>query len=222
LIPALHLFYQPLFSCFQAHHMYPTLPIPSPSRSLFKLHRYAVSSLLAMMALLPTSGWAQTVKLATSMGDIVLELNAELAPKTVANFVQYVRSGHYDGTVFHRVIETFMIQAGGHKADMTEKPTRAPIALESSNGLSNMRGTIAMARTGNPNSATAQFFINVNDNVMLDKTNATDGNGYAVFGKVLEGMDVVDKIRAVPTKEMGPHQNVPAKPVTIKKATVEK
>jgi hypothetical protein len=135
--------------------MHFTSSTPSPSRGLFKPHRYAVSSLLALMALLPTSGWAQTVKLATSMGDVVLELNAELAPKTVANFVQYVRSGHYDGTVFHRVIETFMIQAGGHRADMTEKPTRAPIALESSNGLSNMRGTIAMARTGNPNSATA-------------------------------------------------------------------
>jgi peptidyl-prolyl cis-trans isomerase A (cyclophilin A) len=182
----------------------------------------ALALATAVFALLPVQAWAQNVKLATSMGDIVIELNADLAPKTVANFLQYVKSGHYEGTTFHRVIESFMIQAGGHKADMSEKAVRAPIVLESNNGLSNMRGTIAMARTGNPNSATAQFFINVNDNVMLDKANGSDGNGYAVFGKVVAGMDVVDKIRAVPTKEMGPHQNVPVKPVTIKKATLEK
>jgi peptidyl-prolyl cis-trans isomerase A (cyclophilin A) len=168
------------------------------------------------------SAWAQKVKLSTSMGDIVLELNKELAPKTVDNFLQYVRAGHFDGTTFHRVIEDFMIQGGGFKADMSEKQTRAPITLESDNGLSNQRGTIAMARTGNPNSATSQFFINVKDNPNLDKAAARDGNGYAVFGKVVDGMDVVDKIRVVPTKTVGMHQNVPATPITIKKAIVEK
>jgi peptidyl-prolyl cis-trans isomerase A (cyclophilin A) len=176
---------------------------------------------LCALLLAPTA-WAQKVKLATSMGDIVLELDKELAPKTVDNFLQYVRAGHFEGTIFHRVIEDFMIQGGGFKFDMSEKQTRAPIVLESGNGLSNTRGTIAMARTGNPNSATSQFFINVRDNVMLDKAQARDGNGYAVFGKVLTGMEVVDSIRAVPTRSVGMHQNVPVTPVIIKKATVEK
>ena len=136
--------------------------------------------------------------------------------------MQYVKAGHYDGTIFHRVIPTFMVQGGGMKADMSEKPTRAPIALESRTGLSNMRGTLAMARTMDPNSATAQFFINVTDNAFLDQPNARDGNGYAVFGKVVSGMDVVEKIKSVPTQNAGPHQNVPVKPVLIKKATLEK
>ena len=144
------------------------------------------------------------------------------APKTVDNFLQYVKAGHYDGTMFHRVIDNFMIQGGGMKADMSEKPTRAPIPLESRNGLTNLRGTLAMARTMDPNSATAQFFINVKDNAFLDQANSRDGNGYAVFGKVVAGMDVVDKIKAVPTGNKGPHQNVPLEPVTIKKASLEK
>ncbi|MDP1649929.1 MAG: peptidylprolyl isomerase [Rubrivivax sp.] len=165
---------------------------------------------------------AQKVRLATSAGDIVLELEGEKAPQTVANFVQYVRAGHYDGTVFHRVIENFMIQAGGYKPDLSERPTRAPIPLESRSGLSNRRGTVAMARTSDPNSATAQFFINVADNAFLDQPNSRDGNGYAVFGRVVEGMDVVDKIRAVPTRASGMHQNLPATPVTLSKAIVEK
>src|SRR5574341_2300650 len=159
---------------------------------------------------------AQKVKLNTSAGVIVVELDRAKAPKTVDNFVQYVKSGHYDGTVFHRVIDNFMIQGGGMTADMTEKPTRAPIPLESRNGLKNERGTIAMARTMDPNSATAQFFINVKDNVFLDQSNARDGNGYAVFGRVVSGMDVVDKIKAVPTGNKGPHPNVPLESVTIK------
>jgi peptidyl-prolyl cis-trans isomerase A (cyclophilin A) len=167
--------------------------------------------------------WAQQkVKLATSMGDIVLELEREKAPQTVDNFVQYVKSGHYDGTIFHRVIEDFMIQGGGMKADMKEKPTRAPIPLESRTGLSNVRGSVAMARTMDPNSATAQFFINVKDNVFLDQPNARDGNGYAVFAKVVSGMDVVDKIRAVSVGDKAGHQNVPTAPVLIKKASLEK
>jgi peptidyl-prolyl cis-trans isomerase A (cyclophilin A) len=173
-------------------------------------------------ALLCLPAWAQKVKLSTSVGDIVVELDREKAPKTVDNFVQYVKAGHYDGTIFHRVIETFMIQGGGMKADMSEKATRAPIPLESRNGLSNVRGTIAMARTSDPNSATAQFFINVVDNARLDQANARDGNGYAVFGKVVAGMDVVDKIKAVPVADKAGHQNVPTSPVIIKKASLEK
>ncbi len=166
--------------------------------------------------------WAQKVTLATSMGDIVLELDREKAPKSVDNFLQYVRAGHYNGTIFHRVIDNFMIQGGGYRADLSERATRAPITLESRNGLSNVRGTLAMARTSVPDSATAQFFINLNDNLFLDQANARDGHGYAVFGKVVEGMDVVDKIRAVPTVARGMHQNFPSTPVTLIKATVEK
>jgi peptidyl-prolyl cis-trans isomerase A (cyclophilin A) len=162
--------------------------------------------------------WAQKVRLATSLGDIVLEVDPDKAPKSSDNFLRYVKAGHYDGVIFHRVIETFMIQTGGYKADLSEKPTRPPIPLESRNGLSNVRGTVAMARTSDPNSATSQFFINVNDNVRLDDA----GGGYAVFGKVVEGMDVVDQIRAVPTRAAGVHANLPEKAITIRKATVEK
>lgn len=165
---------------------------------------------------------AQKVRLATTLGDIVVQLDREKAPKTVDNFLAYVKSGHYKGTVFHRVIPNFMIQGGGMDKDMTEKKTNPPIPLENKGGLRNERGTIAMARTADPNSATAQFFINVQDNVFLDPANARDGNGYAVFGKVIDGMDVVDKIRAVPTTNRAGHQNVPVDPVIIKSATVEK
>ena len=161
---------------------------------------------------------AQKVRLATSAGDIVVELDPAKSPKSVANFLEYVKAGHYEGTIFHRVIENFMIQGGGMSADMKEKPTRASIPLESRNGLTNQRGTVAMARTSDPNSATSQFFINVKDNDFLNQAQARDGNGYAVFGKVVQGMDVVDKIRATPT---GPG-DVPVQPVVIKKATVEK
>jgi peptidyl-prolyl cis-trans isomerase A (cyclophilin A) len=182
--------------------------------------RLAAAS-IALCLCLPA--WAQQkVKLATSLGDIVVELDAAKAPKSAENFIQYVKAGHYDGTIFHRVIADFMIQGGGMKPDMKEKPTRAPIPLESKNGLSNVRGTLAMARTMDPNSATAQFFINVKDNGFLDQANARDGNGYAVFGKVVSGMDVVDKIRAVAVSDKGGHQNVPDTPVTIKKASLEK
>ena len=184
--------------------------------------RWIGRTALALALCVASSAWAQKVKLATSAGDIVIELDAEKAPKTVDNFLKYVKAGHYNGTVFHRVIPTFMIQGGGMTADMKEKPTRAPIGLESRNGLSNVRGSVAMARTGDPNSATSQFFINVNDNDRLDAANARDGNGYAVFGKVVSGMDVVDKIRAVPTGSKGPHENVPNMPITITHATLEK
>ncbi len=165
---------------------------------------------------------AQKVKLSTSLGDIVVQLEPAKAPKTVENFVQYVKAGHYDGTIFHRVIDGFMIQGGGMTPDMKEKATRAPIPLESRNGLSNVRGTLAMARTNVPDSATSQFFINVVDNHFLDAARSPDGNGYAVFGKVVQGMDVVDKIRKVPTGNKGMHGDVPREPVLIKSATIEK
>ncbi|RYZ02001.1 MAG: peptidyl-prolyl cis-trans isomerase, partial [Comamonadaceae bacterium] len=145
----------------------------------------------------------------------------EQAPRTVENFLQYVRDKHYDGTVFHRVIDGFMVQGGGFTPDLQQKPTRAPIALETRPELRNTRGTLAMARTGNPNSATSQFFINVVDNRNLDAPNP-DGYGYAVFGRVVEGLDVVDKIKAVPTGNKGPFQNVPTMPVVIQSATLLK
>ena len=168
-----------------------------------------------------TTAWAQKVRLSTTAGDIVVELDRTKAPKTVDNFVAYVKAGHYNGTIFHRVIDNFMIQGGGMTANLAEKPTRAPIPLEAGNGLLNVRGTIAMARTSVPDSATSQFFINVADNAFLDPANARDGRGYAVFGQVVEGMDVVDQIKGVPTSAKGMHQNVPNMPVTIKKATLE-
>jgi peptidyl-prolyl cis-trans isomerase A (cyclophilin A) len=178
--------------------------------------------LLAAGAAAQDKGAAPRVLLATSLGDITIQLEPEKAPKTAANFLDYVKGGHYDGTIFHRVIGGFMIQGGGFTPDMVQKPTRAPIPLESRNGLKNERGTVAMARTSVPDSATAQFFINVVDNAMLDQPNARDGQGYAVFGKVVAGMDVVDKIRAVETTSVGGHQNVPAKPVLIRSATIVK
>ena len=144
------------------------------------------------------------VQFNTSMGDFVVELAPTKAPKTVENFLQYVNDKHYDGTVFHRVIDGFMIQGGGFTADMQQKPTRDPIPLEARNGLKNDRYTIAMARTGNPNSATAQFYINVANNDMLNAPNP-DGHGYAVFGKVVQGQAVIDKIRTVATGNRGMH-----------------
>ncbi len=182
-----------------------------------------LAAVLCAAALFSANALAQQkVKLATSHGDIVLELDAAKAPKSAENFIQYVKAGHYDGTIFHRVIDGFMIQGGGMTADMKEKPTRAPIPLESRNGLSNARGTIAMARTAVPDSATAQFFINVKDNAFLDAARSPDGNGYAVFGKVTAGMDVVDAIRKVETGMKGPFGDVPVQPVVIKQVTIEK
>jgi peptidyl-prolyl cis-trans isomerase A (cyclophilin A) len=165
----------------------------------------------------PAASAGPKVRLSTSAGDIVVVLEPAKAPRTVENFLRYVRAGHYDGTIFHRVIDGFMIQAGGMTAQMTEKPTLAPIPLEAGNGLSNVRGAIAMARTSDPNSATAQFFINVVDNPRLDSF----GGGYAVFGRVADGMDVVDRIRTVEVAPRGMHQHVPVTPVVIRKATLE-
>ena len=167
------------------------------------------------------SASAQTVKLQTTEGDISIELNAEKAPKTVANFLQYVKAGHYNGVVFHRVIDGFMSQTGGYDAKLNQRPTKPPIPLESHNGLSNVRGSVAMARTGHPHSATSQFFINVVDNPPLDGDPGNPASGYAVFGHVIEGMDVVDKIRVVETKDARPHANLPVKPIFITKAFVE-
>ncbi len=161
------------------------------------------------------------IKLTTNFGVISLELDAEKAPKTVENFIAYVEAGHFDNTIFHRVIKNFMIQGGGMDAGMNQKATRAPIENEAANGLKNKRGTVAMARTNDPHSATAQFFINVVDNDFLDfRAPSGQGWGYCVFGQVTEGMDVVDKIRAVRTGNKGFHQDVPAEDVIIEKAEV--
>jgi peptidyl-prolyl cis-trans isomerase A (cyclophilin A) len=196
-------------------HLFPTLFLKQLSGAL----------MIAVLTLLTPSAHAQSlaprVKLSTTMGDIVVELSPDKAPKTVENFLQYVADKHYDNTIFHRVIDGFMIQGGGMAAQMLEKRTRAPIPLEARTGLKNDRGTIAMARTSVPDSATAQFFINVVDNAMLNAPQP-DGHGYAVFGKVVSGMDVVDKIRGVPTRSMGMNQNVPVTPVLINSATLLK
>jgi peptidyl-prolyl cis-trans isomerase A (cyclophilin A) len=159
------------------------------------------------------------VRLATTLGDVVLELDPVKAPKTVANFLQYVRDRHYDGTVFHRVIDGFMIQGGGLTVELLPRPTRPPVPSEASNGLKNERYTVAMARTGAPDSATAQFFINVRDNPNLDAPKP-DGHGYTVFGRVVAGTEVVDRIRAAPTGVVGRMPDVPLQPIVILSATV--
>nr|WP_315233693.1 peptidylprolyl isomerase [uncultured Albidiferax sp.] len=161
---------------------------------------------------------APRVKFSTSMGEFVVEVYPDKAPKTVENFLQYAKDKFYDGTIFHRVMDGFMVQGGGFTADMQQKPTRPPVPLEASNGLKNDRGTIAMARTGNPNSATAQFFINVQNNASLNAP-SPDGYGYTVFGKVVSGMEVIDKIRVAPTGSKGPFQNVPLTTISIQSAT---
>jgi cyclophilin family peptidyl-prolyl cis-trans isomerase len=189
---------------------------------LNQINRRFACLLLSMLfacgtALAAGEATAPQVRLKTSMGDIVVELDAAKAPNTVENFLGYVKAGHYAGTIFHRVINGFMIQGGGFNAKMTEKPVKAPIKIESQNGLSNLRGSLAMARTSDPNSATAQFYINVVDNVMLDYP-GRDGHGYTVFGRVVEGMEVVDAIKAAPTANSGMFQNVPLTPIVIERA----
>ncbi|QAU34842.1 peptidylprolyl isomerase [Janthinobacterium sp. 17J80-10] len=197
-----------------------------------RLLKFASGILLASSALIAQAAdKAESVKaeqvqnprvaLKTSMGEIVLELNADKAPKSVANFLEYVKSGHYSGTIFHRVMENFMIQGGGFDKDMAQKPTRPPIENEAKNGLKNDTYTVAMARTSSPHSASAQFFINVKNNDFLNAP-GQDGWGYAVFGKVVKGTEVVDKIRAVPTGNKGMHQNVPTTPVVIESASIVK
>ncbi|MGD9094533.1 MAG: peptidylprolyl isomerase [Chromatiales bacterium] len=159
------------------------------------------------------------IKLTTSKGDILIELDEEKAPVSCSNFRQYVEDGHYDGTIFHRVINNFMIQGGGFTTDMMQKGTREPIENEARNGLKNEAGTIAMARTMDPHSATAQFFINVSNNNFLDYP-GQDGWGYAVFGKVTEGMDVISAIKGVETTHRGGHSDVPVEPIVIEKAEI--
>jgi peptidyl-prolyl cis-trans isomerase A (cyclophilin A) len=170
--------------------------------------------LAALLLTLPAWAANPVVEMKTNYGLIVIELFPDKAPKTVANFLQYVKDGFYDGTIFHRVIDGFMIQGGGMDSSMKEKPTRAPVENEAQNGLKNQAGTLAMARTSAPHSATAQFFINVADNRFLDYP-GQDGWGYCVFGKVTQGMDVVNKIAKVSTGNVSFYQNVPVKPVLI-------
>ena len=198
----------------------------NPARRIFRalgalfIH---VGAVLAAAAL--AAGAAQAanpvVELSTSLGPVRIELYPDKAPKTVENFLQYARDRFYDGTVFHRVIPGFMVQGGGFSAEMEQKKTREPIANEAQNGLRNTTGTVAMARTPNPHSASAQFFINVADNEFLNFTSPTQqGFGYCVFGRVTQGMDVVAKIVAVPTGNRGGHQNVPLKPVVIQSVRI--
>ncbi|MDT3543707.1 peptidylprolyl isomerase A [Cronobacter sakazakii] len=181
----------------------------------------AVAAVFALSALSPAALAAKGdphVLLTTSAGNIELELNSQKAPATVKNFVDYVNSGFYNNTIFHRVIPGFMVQGGGFTADMQQKPTNAPVKNEADNGLPNARGTIAMARTAEKDSATSQFFINVADNAFLN--HGQRDFGYAVFGKVVKGMDVADKIAQVQTHDVGPYQNLPSKPVVILSAKV--
>jgi peptidyl-prolyl cis-trans isomerase A (cyclophilin A) len=181
--------------------------------------RRLIASLALGLCTFAAHAASPQVELKTSQGNIVLELDAELAPKTVANFLQYVQSGHYNNTVFHRVIDGFMIQGGGMNETLREKPTYAPIENEAQNGLKNETGTVAMARTSAPHSATAQFFINIANNAFLDYP-GQDGWGYAVFGKVVKGMDVVQKIAKTPTQSVGPHGNVPIRAVVIESVRI--
>jgi peptidyl-prolyl cis-trans isomerase A (cyclophilin A) len=205
--------------------------LPSLTSNTTRAIRRARAACVAWLAVLaaaapawsaePAAAAPTRVAFETSAGRFVVELRADKAPKTVANFVQYVNDGFYDGTVFHRVIRNFMIQGGGFTAQMVEKPTRPPVPSESNNGLKNVRGAVAMARTSDPNSATAQFFVNVVDNAFLDYP-GRDGFGYTVFGSVVEGMDVVDKIKAVSTGQRGGFADVPLTPVVIKSARIVK
>jgi cyclophilin family peptidyl-prolyl cis-trans isomerase len=186
--------------------------------------RTIISLLLLLLVVYPASYAAlPVVNMQTNLGTIVIELNAEKAPKTVENFLAYVKAGFFDGTIFHRVIDNFMIQGGGYTKDYRKKATRSPIRNEANNGLKNLRGTIAMARTSNPHSATAQFFINIANNYFLNHRSRTRrGWGYTVFGKVIAGMDVIDKIRKIPTGRGGQFSSdVPQTPVIIEKVFVK-
>lgn len=180
----------------------------------------ATAAALMSVSVLPAL--AAQVQFETIVGNFVVDVNEKAAPKTAANFLRYVNEGFYDNTIFHRVIANFMVQGGGFEAGMVQKETHAPIPLESKNGLTNKRGTIAMARTMDPNSATSQFFINLKNNHFLDANQSPDGNGYAVFGQVVSGMDTIDKIAQVKTHSVGYHDDVPLRNVVIKKATVLK
>lgn len=193
-------------------------------RGCFSLATICIALGTAQAETKPTSkgGKMTTVIIETSMGNIEAELNADKAPKSVENFLKYVKSGHYNGTIFHRVIDGFMIQGGGMTEAFAQKKTEKPIELEANNGLKNERGTLAMARTGDPHSATSQFFINVADNAFLNQKSTNPPDGYTVFGKVTAGMDVVDKIKVVPTHVFqNVHENAPKTNVVIKSVKVK-
>ena len=203
-------------------------PSRPPYSSLWRMLRQHIAPVIAALGLVSAAAASAAqaadaaaaqpkVEFTTTLGNFIVQIDPARAPKTVANFLDYVKSGFYKGTIFHRVIPGFMVQGGGFTPNMQQKPTRAPIPLESQNGLRNLRGTIAMASTSDPNSATSQFFVNVADNASLDYPKP-DGYGYAVFGKIVSGMDVIDKIVAAPTKNEGPFQNVPVKPIVIEDA----
>ena len=196
--------------------------LPGDASMLTRILRFAAAVALSLASAVALAGTAVQIK--TSLGPITLELADAQAPQSVANFLAYARDGFYNGTIFHRVIDGFMIQGGGFTTDFQQKPTRAPVPNEANNGLKNLRGTVAMARTNDPNSATAQFFINVKDNPSLDHRSPTpQGWGYTVFGKVVSGMDTVDKIRQVSTGPGGPggrFSDVPVTPVIIESVTV--
>ncbi|MCC6534838.1 MAG: peptidyl-prolyl cis-trans isomerase [Burkholderiales bacterium] len=197
------------------------VPVFELAASFRRAARRAVCAAVALAACLPAWAANPVVEIATSAGTLRAELYADKAPKTVENFLQYAKERFFDGTIFHRVIPGFMVQGGGFTPDMEQKKTRDPIANEAQNGLKNTAGTLAMARTPNPHSATAQFFINVADNDFLNFTGPTQqGFGYCVFGKITQGMDVVNKIVAVPTGNRGPHQNVPLKPIVIQSVRI--
>jgi len=186
---------------------------------MFKRTLVAFTALLSLTAMSPVFAAGEThVMLTTSAGNIELELDSAKAPVSVKNFIDYAQSGYYNNTVFHRVIPGFMVQGGGFSADMQQKATKAPIKNEADNGLRNLRGTVAMARTADKDSATSQFFINVADNAFLD--HGQRDFGYAVFGKVVKGMDIVDKMSQVKTDNVGPYQNVPTTPIVILSAKV--
>ncbi len=189
------------------------------------LTRFTLFCTLCILSLAPVVADDQhpRVRLVTNLGDIVLELNREKAPKSVENFLTYVREGFYDGTIFHRVIDGFMVQGGGFTPGFQKKTVRAPVENEANNGLKNLNSTVAMARTSDPHSATAQFFINISDNGFLDhRSPSPRGWGYAVFGKVVEGMDVVDKIRRSPTGSGGPfRKDVPRTAIIIERAIMD-
>ncbi len=192
------------------------------NRSTFLRIVVAFAALATLAIAKPVHAADPVVILKTSLGEIDIQLDPKNAPKTTANFLAYVKKGFYDGTIFHRIIPGFVVQGGGFTPDMSEKPTDPPIKNEASNGLHNLRGTISMARTNDPDSATSQFFLNLVDNSSKLDPGGVSPDGYAVFGKITKGLDVIDKMAAVPTGSVGPFQDVPTTPVTLISATIEK
>ncbi len=220
-------------NCYDRGLLHTVLAYPIPPENQTVIRALLTAALLFTPAALLTANIANAqagetanprVALSTNEGEIVIELYADKAPKSVENFLAYVKSGHYNGTIFHRVIDGFMIQGGGYTSDLQARPTKEPIQNEATNGLKNAKYTLAMARTNDPHSATSQFFINVADNAALDHRSPASGStfGYAVFGKVVSGTEVVDKIKAIPTQARSPlFQNLPERPVMVQKAELQ-